>query len=209
MPNLPHIYPEGATFFITFRLSDSLPQDVVKAIKGELEIEVRKIKSSSKSPIDKAANIKLLKQDLFGKFEVQLDADSYGNCWMEDKQVANIIFQKIKEYDGLYYNLIACCIMPNHVHMMVDTSINSDSSNAGNKIPVSKWMQLIKGGSAYEINQYLNRKGQLWARESYDHYVRYNKDGEYERIVHYIKNNPIKAGLGRKYLVEPYMYSIH
>lgn len=35
--NLPHIQPEGATLFITFRLANSLPKEVVERLRIEKE----------------------------------------------------------------------------------------------------------------------------------------------------------------------------
>jgi putative transposase len=55
-------------------------------------------------------------------------------------------------------------------------------------------MQYIKGGSSRKINQFLRKSKQpFWAQDSFDHYVR--NDEEWLRIVHYILQNPVKAGL--------------
>lgn len=76
--------------------------------------------------------------------------------------------------------------MPNHVHFVADTSIQISTDMEINEaveeyVEVSKWMQLIKGGSAYLINKYLKRKGTLWHKESFDHFIRFEKEGEYIR----------------------------
>jgi putative DNA methylase len=42
----------------------------------------------------------------------------------------------------------------------------------------------------------LHRSGPFWQAESYDHWVR--DEDELERIVAYIANNPVKAGLVTK-----------
>ena len=36
---LPHIQPQGATFFVTFRLAGSLPDAVIELLKAEHETE--------------------------------------------------------------------------------------------------------------------------------------------------------------------------
>lgn len=89
--------------------------------------------------------------------------------------------------------------MPNHVHLLFDLYLQSE------KIPIEEEatdknykqiydiMQLIKGGSAFEINKILERSGRLWQAESYDRYVRNVK--ELQNIIRYIANNPKKAGL--------------
>lgn len=54
-------------------------------------------------------------------------------------------------------------------------------------------MRDIKKYSAKESNNILNRKGQFWQNESYDHEIRNKK--ELLKLVEYLLNNPIKVGL--------------
>lgn len=132
---------------------------------------------------------------------------------MNDTKVAQIIWDKIFQYDKLYYNVHTISIMPNHVHMLLDTSVQVLEDMDIDETPeeyvnIDECMHLIKGGSSFLINQHLNKKGQLWKKESYDHYVRYDVENEYTRISAYVQNNPIKAGLDKKFLSPPYRYSI-
>jgi hypothetical protein len=53
-------------------------------------------------------------------------------------------------------------------------------------------MQSLKGFTSHECNRLLQREGEFWAHESYDHYIRDNE--EWQRIVAYVLNNPVKAG---------------
>jgi hypothetical protein len=53
-------------------------------------------------------------------------------------------------------------------------------------------MQSLKGFTALEANQLLRRSGEFWAHESYDHYIR--NPPEWQRIMKYVLNNPVKAG---------------
>ena len=62
-----------------------------------------------------------------------------------------------------------------------------------NRPPREKIMQSIKRYSARLCNQYLERSGTFWQEESYDHTVR-DLD-ELGRVIEYIENNPVKAGL--------------
>jgi putative transposase len=59
--------------------------------------------------------------------------------------------------------------------------------------PLNVIMQSLKGWTAWRSNRALGRKGAFWERESYDHVVR--DDVEFHRIVRYVLNNPVKAGL--------------
>jgi REP element-mobilizing transposase RayT len=213
MPRLPHIYPLGATFFITFRLNDSVPQSILRQLKMEFRQALDLLEQRRLPPIEQENQLVRLRKLIFGKYEVQLDGKPYGDCHMETPEVARIIFDKIKQYDGLYYQLHALSVMPNHVHFLADTSIQLDGDADVDDMPpgykqVNEWMKLIKGGSAYAINKYVKRRGSLWAKESFDHFVRYDVKGEYDRIRQYILHNPVKAGLPERYTREPYMFDL-
>ena len=54
-------------------------------------------------------------------------------------------------------------------------------------------MESLKRYTALECNKLLNRKGAFWQHENYDPVVR-NQE-ELIKIVHYILNNPVEAGL--------------
>ena len=210
MSYLPHLYPVGAVFFITFRLGDSLPQSILRLLKEEYEGEIKKLRKLQLMSNQEQSKLAALRKKIFGKYDHQLDDQPYGECYMKDENVAKIIYNKIMQYNGGYYNLLALSIMPNHVHVLLDTSVQLSVDTQVGEVPdgyvdVSKWMKLIKGGSAHAVNKYLGRKGQLWAHESYDHFAR--DEPEIQRIIDYILANPVKAGLGLKYRELPYMFS--
>ncbi len=73
--------------------------------------------------------------------------------------------------------------MANHVHVLLLP-----------RVAPTRLLQSLKGVTAREANLLLGRTGEsFWQRESYDHWVR--DSAELERIVAYIENNPVKAGL--------------
>ena len=53
----------------------------------------------------------------------------------------------------------------------------------------------LKSYTANECNKILDRNGQFWQHESYDHYIRNNKELNF--YVDYVLKNPVKAGLVR------------
>ena len=185
--NLPHIYPKGAIFFITFRLRNSIPLEVLKKMRYEKEITILAIRQNKKlSEIEKREAVYIEEKRFFRKYDKALEMYAANEDFLENPEIAQIVAKKIHEYDGKYYDLIAYCIMPNHVHLLFDTA-NYENTN------ISQTMKLIKGGSAYLCNRKLQRKGNFWQEESYDHYVRNAK--ELENIIRYIVQNPVKAGL--------------
>jgi hypothetical protein len=62
---------------------------------------------------------------------------------------------------------------------------------------LAKITQQLKGGTAFEINGRQGQRGRVfWQDESFDHWAR---DGdEVSRIIQYIENNPVAAGLCRR-----------
>jgi REP element-mobilizing transposase RayT len=72
------------------------------------------------------------------------------------------------------------------------------------KYPVADSMRLVKGRSARFCNLELHRDGGFWHHESYDHYAR--DEAEATRILHYIINNPAKAGLVKNWKDWKYTY---
>jgi putative DNA methylase len=82
-----------------------------------------------------------------------------------------------------FYDLRAFVVMANHVHVLFRPRENASAA-----------LQWLKGTTAREANKVLARTGKpFWQRESYDHWAR--DERQFERIVGYIENNPVKAGL--------------
>src|SRR5258708_6804248 len=72
------------------------------------------------------------------------------------------------------------------------------------KITPSRLLQSLKGATAREANRMLGRTGEtFWQAESYDHWVR--DERERGRIMAYIENNPVNAGLVKR--AEDYCWS--
>lgn len=94
----------------------------------------------------------------------------------------------LKFNDGKMYELHLAMIMPNHVHMII-----KPLNNINKPISLAKIMKDHKSFTANESNKILQKNGQFWHHENYDHCIRDEKD--YYRIKEYILNNPVNAGL--------------
>lgn len=196
---LPHIYPIGASFFVTFRLANSVPDEVLADLKTQKEKQATFIQNQSNP--DTENSLYDLEKRFFAFYDAMLDKYSNPNDFLRNDKVAQIVASKFIEFDGVFYDLVAYCIMSNHVHILIDTA------NYISLLPhhtFAKTMQYIKGGSARLCNQLLGRQGDFWAEESYDHYVR--NLTEKDNIIKYILNNPIKAGLVKNWEDYPFSY---
>lgn len=195
---LPHIAPIGAKFFVTFHLGDALPVHVLYELKEELSINIRKLQKEK--PENYKYQLYKLKKTFYRKYDLQLHHKPYGNCYLKNEKVAQTVTGRIQKFDGSYYNLEAYTIMPNHVHLLIDTDIQLEKDNIEwegetpkGYVQLDKIMQLIKGGSSFEANRILGRSGTFWMKDSYDHYIR--DDREWGEILEYIIYNPVSAGL--------------
>ena len=185
--HLPHFQPEGATIFVTFRLAGSLPIKVLQILDEEKRLMSSRIEKIADPGARREAITKGNKL-LFGRWDSALGSSKTGNNWLSDTKVAEIVWEAIHGQNGIDYVLDACCIMPNHVHMVITPL----KIGEGYK-PLSEIMQSLKGKTSRQANIILGRNGQFWQHESYDHVVR--DDNELGRIVNYVVDNPSRAGL--------------
>ena len=208
---LPHIQPPNATLFVTFRLAGSIPKSVLEQWKQEkrwLEAEIDRtgrIADSSPAEIDQQqkARVQEFHRRWFVKFEEILHKEETGPVWMKDPRIADLIQASLHYRDGKVFRLDSYSIMSNHMHTMFKPFLNERSLRvvAGSNPlmyesvdpTLGVIMKSLKGYTAYEANRILGRKGEFWEAESYDHFVR--DEAELARIINYVLNNPVKAGL--------------
>lgn len=186
--NLPHIQPRGAAFLVNFRLAGSLPIEVVEQLRSEADCLEKKLLTIE----DKKEKLLLRDREqrrLFGKWDVALYKSTTGPFWLKDDQIAQIVTDSMLYHDGSWFDVLAYCIMPNHVHLVLIPHKLSDTADYS----LTKIMHNIKRNSVKSANKVLGRTGAFWQHESYDHYARNEK--ELERIIKYVLYNPVKAGL--------------
>ncbi len=219
--NLPHIQTPGATFFVTFQLAGAIPQHVLAQWRTEkLRFDKEKSRllrlqndsgstSTQHRHFEKKNKHLEWRRQWFRKFEKTLDEAQNGPTWLKVGRIAKEIADSLHYRDGKVYCLDAYCIMSNHVHV-VFTPLPIQSSDVAQTVSLhandndtqtkslcyntlSSIMQSLKGYTAHKANRLLGRKGAFWQQESYDHVVR--DANEWQRIVTYVLNNPVKAGL--------------
>ena len=193
---LPHIMPPGETLFITYRLHGTIPVEVLLRLKEEHE-------SFLAEQVE--GNPDFLEKDLRKKWETRyflsldalIDRATEGSCWLADLLIARIVEESIHYRDAKQFDLHAYCVMPNHVHVLL--------TNTSQDTPFYRVLGSMKANSAKAINEHLNQIGQsVWASESYDHVVRNEKS--FDRVIRYILNNPVKAGLVERWQDWPHSY---
>ena len=168
---IPHFNQSNQIQLVTIRLYDAVPETVIDDWKKELGW---KKKISAKDP----RQIELRKR--IDKYE---DA-GYGACWLLDNNVAELVRRTLFYFDRERYRIFKWCIMPNHVHVIVEILEGYYLSGV-----IHSW----KSYSGHEANKILNRSGIFWFREYHDRYIR--DETHFVHAVDYVENNPVKAGL--------------
>ena len=217
---LPHYDVAHKYQMITYRLVDSLPQEVL-AESAELH---------SASSEDKDA---MRKRKIIEKY---LDK-GYGSCLLKEAHNAQIVVDAWKFFDGERYDLIAYVVMPNHVHVLIKTYENYALGHV-----VQSWKTYTakeikkfykeKGGENAECNSALParalpaksnaeynsalpatelpgllRAGEaFWQREYWDRFIRDEK--HFTSAIQYILENPVKAGLVSDVKDWPWSYAV-
>ena len=164
--HLPHWLVDDAVYFITFRLRDSLPRDVVLDLRDERERLLRGASRIDRAKLDRAFSLQL---------DGHLDAGT-GSCLL--RQHGEVVANALKHFDRIRYELQAWCVMPNHVHVLAYIERGKDVPG------------IVQGWKSYTAH--VIRRGVIWQREYFDRVIRSPR--ELEDTGAYIRNNPSKAG---------------
>ena len=147
---LPHWEQDGCTYFITFRLADSLPKQLLDTWKEERRVWMVRHPKPWSSEVEQAYHHRFS-----GARERWLDA-GHGHCVLRQLSAREALLDVIDQQSCDVWSVV---MMPNHVHVLV-------SFSAG--LELSALMQRLKGGSSLEINKRIGRRGPLWAKDYFD-----------------------------------------
>jgi putative transposase len=154
---LPHFDSPETIQFVTFRLADSLPRHVVEALRQQ--------------------------NDPTLKIDRELDA-GLGACWLGREDIAALIQNALLHFDNERYRLLAWCVMPNHVHTVVELLHGHSLGSI-----LHSW----KSFTAKKANALIGRTGIFWHDDYFDRYMR--DEGHLGRTIGYVEQNPVKANL--------------
>ena len=176
--NLPHWRQEGATYFVTFRLADALPRELLQEMRREREDWLRRY------PGELTPERRRELEEFLWEWQEQRVDQGLGACHLADADIGGLVEAALKHFDGERYLLGSYVVMPNHVHALVKPVARYDLSQI-----LHSW----KSFTATQANRRLNRNGVFWQEESFDHIVR--NEQELDRFTRYIEQNPTKAKL--------------
>jgi REP element-mobilizing transposase RayT len=108
-----------------------------------------------------------------------------GECYLRRPNIGSLVDGALQFYHGKRYEILAWVVMPNHIHALFKVG----------DMPLGKIVGDLKEYTAREANKLLGRRGQFWAEDYWDTFMR---DGQHElKSRRYIENNPTKAFLVR------------
>jgi REP element-mobilizing transposase RayT len=188
--NLPHWRQKGKTYFVTFRLADSLPQDKLRRWKSE---QKRWLAShlAPHTENDRAEYFRLFTE----RIQNWLDAD-FGCCILARPKVKSMVEEALDYFDRTRYALDESTV-PNHVHVLVTPlgehrlsgilhSWKSFTAKAIlRNVPEAGSLFAARGGKRRDGASTLVH--QVWQKESFDHIVR--SPAQLDRIRRYIRDN--------------------
>ncbi|HEY1121122.1 MAG TPA: transposase [Haloferula sp.] len=164
---LPHLDAPGEIQALTFRLKDAVPEKVIDRWRSELAHDP-----------DSSRERKL--RVLISRYE---DA-GHGSCLLRQDAHARTVQESLFHADGLRYRLLEWCVMPNHVHVLIQPVEG---------MPLGQIVRTWKTYSAKMMNAAEGTSGSVWAEDYHDRYIR-----DLDHLLNarlYIRNNPMKAGL--------------
>lgn len=168
---LPHYDSAQVVQFLTFRLADSLPQEKLR----QLETELDHLPESDRA------------QERRKQIEIWLDS-GLGCCALRHPKLATVMEDTLLAFDGKRYRLMAWCVMPNHVHVLI--------------APTAPLARIVQSWKSYTGRWALEKNAELglgvpgkhfWMREYWDRYIR--NENHFAQTLRYIHENPVKAGL--------------
>ena len=180
---LPHCDYPWLTQFVTFRLADSMP--ATRRTEWDHFLKIEDVR------------------DRRTKLEEYLDR-GVGECRLRNLGIARLAEETLLHFHNDRYELLAWCVMPNHIHALVHVwqtplgqmiqswkrfiATNAEAAQTERRSPTRRV-------SNEPINTPARRAVLQWEREYWDTFMR---DEEQEKkAVRYIENNPVKANLCR------------
>jgi putative transposase len=187
--NLPHWRVEGATYFVTFRLDDSIPADVAERWLDEdrrwlgdrgIDIAWRDEGSDrfhvALGCLPREERIAYQRRHV-RRHLVEVDR-CHGECLMKDSRKRELVAEALRFFHGQRVWVGDFVVMPNHVHVVAQPFPG---------VILEEWLYSIKRYSGSRMGA---ANEQVWQEESFDRAVRDLMELRWAR--EYIARNPAK-----------------
>jgi len=175
---LPHRQQEGISLFVTYRLNDSIPAELMEKWREEKNRWLTEHPQPWDEETDSAYH---------RRFTYELDRimdGGHGSCVLKTAEIRAILEESFRNFDGIRYDMHSWVIMPNHVHLLF-------SLKEG--VKMEKILATWKNYTSTRINESLGQEGTLWQKDYFDRMIR--DWDNFARVARYIRRNPVEAKL--------------
>jgi putative transposase len=154
---LPHCDERGLVQHIIFGLADAMP----KSVPANINDPIKRVEWADRA----------------------LDAN-HGSRLLAKPECAGEVQRCLLHDDGERYALAAWCVMPTHVHVVIEQFEGH---------PLADIVQTWKSVTAHAINKAEGRGDTLWRREYFDRFMR--SEEQFAWTIEYVERNPVSAKL--------------
>jgi RecG-like helicase/REP element-mobilizing transposase RayT len=110
------------------------------------------------------------------------------------ERARDVVIESIRRWDGRRYELFAACVMPDHVHLLIEPMVErQNESGSSIFFSLSKILHSIKSFTANRINKIEKVNEPVWKAESFDRMIR--SESDLQEKFEYITRNPWDAGI--------------
>ena len=178
--NLPHLGQRGVIVFITFRLADSMPAELLSKWRDERETWL----AAHPEPWDDVTAQEYA-HEFQGRIEKWLDA-GHGECVLSRSDCHRIVSDALEYFNGTRYVLHSYIVMPNHVHVLMQLP---------DRVELPRTLHSWKSFTAKKIGGIVGASGPIWQRDYFDRIVR--SEEHYRHCLEYIRKNERQMWGGR------------
>ena len=181
---LPHWEVEDGRYFVTIHLAGAIPKagrEQIRRASEELRLAADRVTTSDQRRLQ-------LHRKIFQQMERWLDRSEF-HPYLNRPEIASVVMDAIDHRCATgIWEMNEFVVMPNHVHLFFCLL------GGGLKLVLEDFKQWTGRAAGKQLDLDGDR---FWQREWFDHWSR--SDEEDERIVRYIQQNPVKAGLVNDY----------
>ena len=128
----------------------------------------------------------------FHRYSLTFCCRNRERCFTQPDVVRHLLLKIRHIAEQEHFALLAYCFMPDHLHLVIEgTQEGAD---------LHRFVNLVKQSSGYWYSQQFGRT--LWQRGYYEHIIR--DEESTVRMLRYVLENPIRAGLANDTVTYPY-----
>ena len=107
----------------------------------------------------------------------------------------DVVLESILRWNGRRYELYAACVMPDHVHVLLEPMVEKTEADRNTFFSLRKILHSIKSYTANKINRLDGTAGVVWETESFDRIIQ--SDSDLQEKFRYITGNPWQSGVAQ------------